>query len=99
MDWRRFGRLTGGDGRENDAADALVQATKERTSGGAGGGIGIQAFIVRRLQAGLDGVEGIDEKVDREGGESTGDEDVGVGVVEGHCQDRPILRKASSASR
>ena len=49
-----------------------------------GGGIGVEALIVWGLEAGFDGVERVDEEVDCEGGEGAGEEDVGVGVVEGH---------------
>ena len=49
-----------------------------------GGGIGVEALVVGGLEAGFDGVERVDQEIDCEGGEGTGEEDVGVCVVEGH---------------
>ena len=56
-----------------------------------GGGISVEALVVGGLEAGLDGVERVDEEVDCEGGEGTGEEDVGVCVVESHWEDMVAL--------
>ena len=39
--------------------------------GGVGGGIGVEALVVGRLKAGLDGVKRIDEKINCKGCEGT----------------------------
>ena len=49
-----------------------------------GGGVGVEAFVVGGLQAGFDGVEWIDEKIDGESCKCASEEDVRVSVIEGH---------------
>lgn len=60
------------DSGQDDAPNALVQATEERPIDGAGRHIGVKLFVVGRLDASLDGVERVDEEIDAEGSERAG---------------------------
>lgn len=68
----------------------MVETTEEGTIDGAGGSIGIKFFVIRRLDARFDGVERVDEQVDREGSNSAREKDVGISIIEGHRTGMPM---------
>ena len=63
----------------------MVETAEEGTIYAASGGIGVEAFVVGGLDPGFNSVERVDKEVDGEGGEGAGEENVGIGVVKGHC--------------
>lgn len=69
--WRRG--LTRRYRRQDHAPHALVQATEEqRAPHRPRGRVLVQPRVVRRLDPGLDGVEGVDEEIDGDCGKGSG---------------------------
>ena len=85
--------ITGWDGGKHNAAYALIEAAKQRSIDGAIGGIRVQAFVVGRLDAGFDGVERVDEKINGESCKCTSEKDISISVVEGHCTSAACARR------
>ena len=70
----------------------MVETAKEGSIYGAIGRVGVEAFIVRGLDARFDGVKRVDKEIDGESCECASEQYVGVGVLEGHCTSAACAR-------